>query len=225
MKKGNLLVLGLAFLIAMNGHAAVRNGIYGGAGIGAAFDHYDLTTSNIATGFTVNSNANKTNLIGNAFIGYGYTADNCFYLGGELGTNFPKRSITINGRPGVVITPATFNDTLRIQDYVTGDLLPGYRIDTSWLVYGRVGITYSRLSVNQDANVSAGTPSFSDGTMRVGGRLGAGINYSLSNNLGLGVDYYYTFYQSKSTNWSTFLLNFNQKPYTNFVGLSLFYSI
>lgn len=146
-----------------------KEGLYLGAGVGGSFNNYKLTATNLATGVDVNSKVNNRAVIGDVFIGYGYTTVNSFYLGGEVGTNFPRRSATINSRPGVVVTSTTFTDTLQIRDYVTLDLLPGYRVMPYWLLYGRAGIIFGQLKLDQPANSAAGVPSFTASNNSVGG--------------------------------------------------------
>ncbi|AHE66912.1 outer membrane beta-barrel protein [Legionella oakridgensis] len=210
--------------LAINVHASSRDGLYFGAGIGAAFDQFDLTTKNIINGFTVKSPMNeKTSAVGNVFVGYGGTADSGFYLAGELGTYFPSRSATNYGRPGVFITASTFTDTMRVQDYATIDALPGYRLNEAWLLYGRAGLTYAHFELNQAA--TALVPAFNSSENKWGGRIGAGLNFAFNSNLGIGLDYFYTHYPKVNTTAGAFNTSFTQQVCSNYVGISALYTI
>ncbi|KTC84892.1 outer membrane protein [Legionella brunensis] len=199
--------------------------LYIGAGVGASFDKHTLTTSNTITNFAVKNTTNSSNAVGEVFLGYGYTADNSFYLGGEIGTYFPRRSTTINERLGVSFTNYTFTDNLYIQDYATLDILPGYRVNPNWLIYGRAGLTFSELSLRQPINSAAGTLAFEDSEHRVGGRFGVGLTYKVSQHFAASLDYFYSTYQKFSTNWPLYNINFNDKASSNFVGASIAYTI
>lgn len=218
-----ITVIGLS-LCAVNGFAQERDNLYLGAGTDITFNQFSITANSTVTGFTVSKDPTSTDLIGKIFAGYGYTAKNNLYLGGELGTNFPRRSASTQ-RPGVSLTAFTFTDHLYVQDYLTGDILPGYRIHPDWLVYTRFGVSYAHLKLNQSANSAAGTPEFNASDNKFGGRIGLGINYAMTKHLGAALDYYYTSYQDLSATWTAFNTHFKYQPKTNFVGLSINYSI
>ncbi|MCP0913420.1 MULTISPECIES: outer membrane protein [Legionella] len=221
-KKLSLACLGI--LLATASQANTREGIYAGAGIGASFDQFNLSTKNTVTGFTIKSPVQKnTSALGNVFLGYGGTMDTGFFLGGEVGTYFPRRSATIYNRPGVSVTSLTFNDTLKVHDYVTADILPGYRFNDDWLLYARGGLTYANLNIYQAPGTSGVT--FRADENKFGGRIGAGINYAFNDNLGVGLDYFYTRYQEMNANLPAFNIRFNQQVSGNYVGLSALYTI
>lgn len=202
-----------------------KNGLYLGAGVAGSFDHYQLKASNVVTGLSTTNTKNSSHVIGNAFIGYGYTAPNLFYLAGEVGTNFPERTTTIPDRHGVTLTPYTFSDKLQTQDYVTLDMVPGFRVKPNWLLYGRAGIAFSKLSLNQAPNAAAGTVGFNASQNKVGGRFGAGVTYALTQHFAASVDYYYSVYQTASMNWPIYNIHFKSTPNSNFIGASIAYTI
>lgn len=218
-----LAILSLGSLVCTGGNASSRDGLYLGAGVGGSYDQYALLTTNLTSGFGIQSpTLHQSSILGDLFLGFGGTANTGFYFAGELGTYFPKRSATLT-RPGIFPSNFTFRETLRVQDYATLDLLPGYRFNEGWLLYARGGLTYAQMGLYQFAN--AMTSSFNTEQNRLGGRIGAGVNYAINNNFGLGLDYFFTQYQDM--NAKTFALNtrFNQQLSSNFVGISALYTI
>ena len=219
-----LLVTLLLSFSSISSHAYVRDYLYLGAGVGPSFNNYSFTVKDIPTGLSITSYPSNISWIGNIFLGYGYTFTNCFYLAGELGTNFPNRTTSVT-RSGV-INALQYQDQLGLQDYITLDLLPGYRgFDPSLLVYGRIGASFSRMTISQNASGTDQSFSASYGTT-AGGRIGIGATYSLTLNLGLSADYYFAAYP---TLWVNQTLNsgssqYKQQPHVNYLGLSLLYS-
>lgn len=203
---------------------AAREGLYAGVGVGGAFDNYTLTTRNLLSGFAVRNKISDDNVVGNAFLGYGRTFDSSLFLGAEVGTVFPTRTGIIRNRRGVSVTASTFTNKLSISDYVTLDLLPGFRPNSDWLVYARVGASFAQLQVRQPLNLLAGVPSFSAKKDAVGGRFGAGVTYTINQHFGAALDYYYTTYQTQNAYWPQYTLRFKNTAYSNFVGLSLVYT-
>lgn len=144
-----------------------------------------------------------------------------FFLAGELGSYFPRRSVKVT-RPGVTITPATFQDRISVQDYLTGDLLLGVRPKDCFVIYMRGGATWANLKLHQFANSSA--PSFDGSQNRAGGRIGVGINYGVTRHFGLGLDYIFTSYQNMKSTWPEFSILFTEKVKSHYIGLSGIYS-
>lgn len=199
-----------------------RDGFYVGAGIGMSADNYDLTTTNLATGLWIQNNADNTNVLGDIFGGFGYTTASAYFIGGEIGTYFPSRSITVANRPDLTFPHVGVNDTLTIQDYITFDLLPGYAISQNILVYGRVGASYAGLELNQP--MTTPVPGFNNNENKWGGRVGVGANYAFNNQFGVGIDYIYTSYQD-TLYTSPFNTSFKANASSNFLGISILYTI
>ncbi len=220
-----LLLALVTFICATTTYAneGIKNGIYLGAGGGESFNNYVFSTTNTVTNTIANTKPSNNTFLGNIFAGYGLTTDENLYFGGELGTNFPQREASTT-HPGVTLTGQTFTNHVFVQDYLTGDLLPGYRMDSKLLLYARLGLSYAHLQLTQDANSAAGTPSFSSNANKIGGRVGVGASYPLTKNLGVGADYFYAAYPAFSTNWPAYNIHFEQKPHTNYFGASLIYT-
>ncbi len=221
-KRNALTTITILISVTLNAQANTRDGFYVGAGIGMSADEYELTTTNLTSGLSIKNNADDTNAIGDIFAGFGYTTASSFFWGGEIGTYFPSRSITVKNRPDLTFPNTGVNDTLKIQDYLTLDLLPGYAISQNVLVYGRAGITYSSLSLSQAA--SGVIPSFNYSENKWGGRFGVGVNFSFNNNFGVGLDYFYTTYQNMNTT-APVNTRFTTNASSNYLGISILYTI
>lgn len=199
----HLIYLAL-FLLCLNPiattplQAEARDGVYFGAGCGASFDNLKYSARNVDTHNRISKRSNRAHCIGTAFLGYGLNAYNNYFIGGEIGTTFPERTVQIR-RKGVTFTDTFFKNKLSIHDYFNADLLIGYRFDCNFLFYGRVGLTCARLKLNQATNVEFDIPGFSKSSNKCGYRLGCGINFSFTSCLALGVDYVYSEYPSVST--------------------------
>lgn len=215
---------GLGLILSSSACCMSRDGIYAGIGLGGVSDQFDLTTRNTATGYTITSpTSSASSFLGSVFVGYGTTLVSGLYLAGELGTDYPRRQTTINNRPGVTLTNYTFSNALRVQDYVTFDGLVGYRVNESWLAYARLGLSYSNLSLYQPAIPI--TPAFNFSDSAIAGRIGAGINYGFSQNLGFGLDYIYMTYQENNAYAWAYNTSYKQQVSSNYVGISIFYTI
>ena len=223
IKLGTLSTITFLMMFTLSSTANTRDGFYVGAGIGRSFDQYLLAASNVANRYTINADADDGNTLGNIFIGIGYTTETAFFLGGEVGANFPSRKVNITGLPGVSVAYPIINNTLAVQDYVTMDLLPGYAINPTILVYGRAGLAYGELSLKQPR--IGNSFGFNISENKWGGRLGLGANYALNNNFGIGIDYYYSIYQEMNIYSPVFNTHFTPKARSNFLGLSVLYTV
>lgn len=216
----------IACLICFTAEATVREGIYIGAGCGATFDHFEYKATNLQTSNVVKKSINKSHCLGMAFLGYGHTFDFCnsnFFIGGEIGTSFPKRFVTIH-RQGATFTNQTFVNHMSVQEYMNIDLMPGYRLLNKMLFYVRAGTSYAKLKLSQDANASANLSALHKKSNKWGLRLGLGLNYEFFDWLGIGIDYIYTGYQKISTVRSSTNTKHAQKTHTQYVGISIIFN-
>lgn len=204
-------------------HATVRDGLYLGAGAGVSYDQYDLSTRYSIPGLTVNNKSNENNVLGNVFVGYGYTAPNAFFVGGELGGYFPNHSVTLQNRFDLNLPYSRVNDKLTLRDMVTLDLLPGYAITQNLLLYGRTGLSYGGLSLNQSSPIFA--KEFTQNENLWGGRFGVGGTFALDEHFGISVDYFYTAYQNMSFYKTSYYSQFTANPSSDYVGMSVLYRI
>ncbi len=152
-------------------------------------------------------------------------ATHALYLGGELGTNFPGRSTSIADRPGVVIADGNiYRNTLTVQDYITIDALPGYRINGNWLAYARVGAAFADFQFYQDSRSVAPSEVLSSSATRFGGRFGVGSTYAFNQYLSLSVDYFYGEYKKYSTFIPKYNIGYESTGIYNYAGMSLTYT-
>ncbi len=209
------LVLGVA-----RAEAFMKEGVYLGLGCGAVLDRYDFQAKNVSTGLTIDKQTNQVGCLGTIFFGYGFTNDSCLYLGGEVGTNYPRRTAKIH-RQGVALTSFTFTNEVSVQDYLTFDLLPGFRFDEEWLIYGRLGISYANVSLKLEENPAAGVAEYAFYQDRYGFRAGLGISHAFNDFFAIGLDYYYSWYEKIDTFIELYTTSQKQRPQSHYVGVSL----
>jgi hypothetical protein len=140
-------------------------------------------------------------------------------------TYFPHHTTYWPDRPGVTVLGYFFEDKYVNQNYVNLDILPGYRFNSDWLIYGRAGLSFSDILFNQPANAAAGLSSHSNTYPVIGGRFGTGINYQINEHIGAGIDYFYSYIpQTDSSAVNCYNVQTLSSHY-NYVGFSLFYTL
>lgn len=200
-----------------------KENLYAGVGVGGAFNSERVNTDNVIFENQVTASDDNNHVVGNLFIGYGHTFANSLFLGIEANTYFPRHVVNFYS-PGVTITGPIYQDQYAINDYLGLDLLPGYRVNSDLLLYGRAGLSFRDVSINQPQNVPD-SPSYFNSTNTVGGRFGAGATYALSQHIAASVDYVYSYFPTFSSNWPLFNLQFNLKTHSNYAGVSLVYTV
>jgi opacity protein-like surface antigen len=203
----------------------MKEGLYVGAGIGGAMYNDKVKAYNTVNLLSREKSFNTNSALASAFIGLGHTWFDRYFLGLEANTYFPHHKVEWPDRPAVTATTTTFRNGFLVQNYFNLDLLPGYRVNSNWLVYGRAGFAFSDLIANQDGSIIANVPSFSFTNTVIGGRFGAGINYQLSQHIGAGVDYLYSYNPLTNTSFNDFNAVVGFSSHYNYVGFSLFYTV
>ncbi len=200
-----------------------KEGVYLGAGVSASINHNKFTTAAPTVANVINISANNTTALGNAFLGYGQTFLNNLYLGGEANLLTPR--VAKFNRNGLIATSTAFENKYTIDNSFSLDLLPGYRLNSNVLVYGRVGMAFTNVSMNQQG-VIIPEQAVADRANFVNGRFGAGITYGFSKHFAASVDYYYT-YAPRFGTYSPILSSqqFDFKTSSNVIGVSLIYTI
>lgn len=222
----NKLFLGLVLAGACTPvFANLGNGAYLGLGGDYVQTKFSLNTTNNLTNTTVSNSATENDFLGHVMLGYGSTL-NCspYYLGFELGTYFPNITTSVT-RPGVSLTAQTFQNQMKLRNYFTADFTPGIHLGSSFLLYGRIGYSYARGTLGQTATLNV--PGFSDNENLSGVRVGASVDYAITNNLSAGLDYVYTRYQKFSNTFSNpqfSNISFSFRPTTQDVGVHLRYN-
>jgi len=202
-----------------------KEGVYLGAGVSASINNNKFSTSAPSVANVLNISANNTTALGNAFLGYGQTFLNNLYLGGEANLLTPR--VAKFNRNGLIATSTVFEDKYTIDNSFSLDLLPGYRLNSSLLVYGRVGMAFTNVHMNQQGVTNA-EQNLANSANFVNGRFGAGITYGFTKHFAASVDYYYTY----APRFGTFsalptLANqqFDFKTSSNVIGMSLVYTV
>jgi len=121
--------------------------LYAGIGIGGSFNNERLETKNVIFENTVQAASNNNHFVANVFMGYGHTFNNSLFLGVEANTYFPHRTENFYS-PGVTVIGPIYQDQYAINDYLGLDLLPGYRLNSDLLFYGRAGLSFRDISIN-----------------------------------------------------------------------------
>jgi outer membrane immunogenic protein len=201
----------------------MKEGLYVGAGIGGSMYNNNFSVYNTSTLFQVNRSFSSSDAQASVFAGVGKTYYDKYYLGVEANSYFPSHTAIWTDRPGVTQTSLQFNTSLQTQNYVNLDLLPGYRVSPEWLIYGRAGVSFSNISLNQEPISTS--PSYSQTHSKIGGRFGAGIAYQITDHVGAGVDYYYSYIPKDTHNFYGREIGYQLNSYWNYVGFSLFYTV
>lgn len=203
----------------------MKEGLYLGAGIGGAMYNDKIKAFNTLTFAQQEKSFNTSSALASVFIGVGKTWCDKYFLGLEANTYFPHHTTYWPDRPGVTKPGYFFEDKYVNQNYINLDMLPGYRLNSDWLVYGRAGISFSDIFFYQAANSAANESSQANTITVTGGRFGAGINYQISEHIGAGVDYFYSYIPNIDS--SSVKCHKTQNFYSNFnyIGFSLFYTV
>lgn len=203
----------------------MKEGLYVGAGIGGAMYNDKIKAYNPTTWVQQQNSFNTSSALASVFAGVGRTYLDKYYLGVEANSYFPSHRANWDDRPGVTSIGQFFSDQFLVQNYVNLDLLPGYRINPEVLVYGRVGLSFSNIYLNQNPNSTLNISTFSNNTTSTGGRFGGGLAYQLTDHVGAGVDYYYSYNPTSSNYFTVENTMIQLTSHMNYVGFSLFYTV
>ncbi|MDI9819920.1 MULTISPECIES: outer membrane protein [unclassified Legionella] len=209
-------------LFTVYGFAAAKDKFYFGVALAKAYDNFRYTVQDTETGSSLVRNASSTATVANVFAGYGFTSAKGFYLGSELGTSFPAR------KTGFKRFSLSTNDMLQtdlaVEDYVTGDILPGYRFYKNALLYTRLGVTFSHLTRLEQSMIFPGVQLVGNKN-RWGSRLGGGVNFQLTPHFSIEMNYIYLNYQAFNHPMLDLGVRFRQKLQSHYTGLSFIYSV
>lgn len=198
-----------------------KENVYLGAGVGASLNNNQFTANATSLGNVVNSTMNDTYALANVFLGYGQTFRNYLYLGGEANI-YSARKLVFKDRQGVVSTNNVFDEQYTVQDYLTMDMLPGYRPNSNTLIYARVGLAFRNMTFHHQAVVEQ---PLADSTNSVGGRFGGGLTYAITKKFAASVDYFYTYAPTYGTFVPASAIQFTYKTYSNYIGGSFVVTI
>ncbi|NBX84153.1 MAG: hypothetical protein EBQ95_00925 [Gammaproteobacteria bacterium] len=202
-----------------------KESFYAGVGFGGSFNSDTVTVTSYDTKNSTFNSANPGQVVGNVYIGYGHTWVEKYFLGIEANTYFPGHTDNIN-TSGVSAgnTLNTYTTQFTFKDYMGLDLLPGMRFENHMLVYARTGLSFRDIEISQNATITPSSEGFYSAGHSVGGRFGVGAAYDLTRNIGVAVDYFYTYFPTWSAYWSTYNLQQQMTSHQNYIGISLVYT-
>lgn len=217
----------------------VFNGIYAGVSVGGSFTSGSVaifanslvnSNSNFQNPYSGSSNLSKDALKGALFAGYGHSWD-AFYLGAEVFGDLSQYAMKHFGRerffqiqpPAVPIlqdlnTLADSNADLHSGEF-GADLRSGILLSPTTLIYGRIGVTFNRLSLDSSTatfiqffpgtgfvpEIISLKSDFSASEKRSALRLGGGIEQHLNSHFAVRADYIYTDYGKINTSGMTIM--------------------
>jgi|LauGreDrversion4_2_1035121.scaffolds.fasta_scaffold63345_3 hypothetical protein len=227
----NLLACSLSFAGAMGSLVATdyqpKEDLYAGVGFGGRFSRNTETVTALESKNSTQTTVNANQVVGNVYIGFGHTWFDNYFLGIEANTYFPGYSTDIKTR-GVsqsnINTNNFYTNRFTYSDYLGLDLLPGWRFNPRSLIYLRTGLSFRAIEVSQNATITPNSLAYYNSGYTVGGRFGAGVAHGITKNIGVAVDYFYTYYPRWGSYWSTYNLQQDIKSYQNYVGISLIYT-
>ena len=200
-----------------------KENFYAGVGIGGTFNSDTLKAISAYSTSVTNS---PTQTVGNVYIGYGHTFMEKLFLGIEANTYFPGHTDNFNtqGVSSAADSRSYYTEQYTFKDYLGLDLLPGLRFNPNTLIYARTGLSFRDINISQNSTDTPSSNSYYNAGHSMGGRFGAGVAYGLSKNIGVAVDYFYTYYPTFGSYWNTYNLQFNMTSNQNYVGASLIYT-
>lgn len=232
-KKLALTLLGLSSSVSFAGTMGamieepfnMKEGLYLGAGIGGAMYNDKIKFYNPINFAQQEKSFNSNSALASVFIGVGHTWCDKYFLGLEANTYFPHHTTYWPDRPGVIHLGYLFEEKYVNQNYINLDMLPGFRLNNDWLIYGRAGLSFSDILFDQAANSAAGQPAHSNIYPVIGGRFGTGINYQISQHIGAGVDYFYSYIPQNDSSSKNCAKIQSISYHYNYIGFSLFYTV
>ncbi len=200
-----------------------KENFYAGVGIGGTFNSDTLRAISVNSTSVTNS---PTQTVGNVYIGYGHTFMDKLFLGIEANTYFPGHTdnFITQGVSSAAYSGNYYSQQYTFKDYLGLDLLPGLRFNPNTLIYARTGLSFRDINISQNSTATPSSDSFYNAGHSMGGRFGAGVAYGLTKNIGVAVDYFYTYYPTFGSYWNTYNLQFNMSSNQNYVGASLIYT-
>ncbi len=166
---------------------------------------------------------NEARLVGSIAFGYQLIFD-YFYIGAEVaGTFGGARDFESNDSNSYHYAVETSDDPITVHSgnyskaslrgsEIDLDLKPGFLLDENLLVYARIGAAFNELQLQNSSEWSLKDadgwdyPSVTDYSSEsknvVGLRVGAGVEYLISEQIGISLDYVHTNYGSIETSTS-----------------------
>ncbi len=150
--------------------------------------------------------------MGEVYLGYGdFFYDSNYYwaieIFGRIGTskNTLNNTAIDNQDTNLLLSNST---SMRLKNFEYGaDFLPGYLFDKNSLIYGRIGVAFNELTIENNTNFAFQSGPNNTATIINGAksresaflRLGIGLEHKVCSNMSLTADYIYTYYGKLNT--------------------------
>lgn len=180
----------------------LKDGFYLGGQVG--YDSYRVRES---IGSGISQVVNNTGWVGGLFIGYGQYLSDLFYLGGEIFGNVNGSSVSNHYRDAdgdSYTNKFTTNGSYGIA------LLPGVKLNDTSLGYVRLGWNWANLKGADTFAVDQASASTSNSNTSNGFNFGLGIETLLMTNWSVRTEFNHTWYNSFSTQATTYNPSDNQ---------------
>jgi outer membrane immunogenic protein len=179
-------------------------GFYVGLNAGGKWiTNSDNTVTAGGTTFGLSGNNNDSSWIAGGQVGYNWQAPGSlwvFGIEGDIDAQDFNRALVLGGPVGPFIAGDTFGVESKWQASIRGRI--GYAMWDRTLLYATGGVAFTQLK-GSVALVGLGTVT--DDQTLVGGTVGGGLEYAITNNLSLGVEGRYTWYGDQTFNGGTLL--------------------
>jgi|GEM_PF-1843141 len=172
-----------------------------GLGIGVADITLDPTITSTAESVTASTTITKRNQMlfkGGIDLGYSWSYQSGFYIGGDLGFQMTSTPATMVGSTTSTQTTSTATSISILNSgnmFITGDVLFGYRVTDQTLLYVRLGTGYNNGKITTSGT---GLTSTEKTHSLILWRAGLGMKYALAQNANLTLSYVYSHAPSMS---------------------------
>lgn len=179
----------------------LRDGFYIGAGVG--YDAYGvrqtLTAADDSGGpIGINPKISVKGWNGSLFGGYGQYFDR-IYFGGEIFANFSNATTTY----GFMDDTATYSTKINVRESYGASLLPGIRLNSTSLLYGRIGYVRTAFKIQEIGTSPAGNLSVPTNKWGNGVQYGIGLETAIHPCVSLRGEYTFTSYSSIASDVNT----------------------
>lgn len=172
-----------------------------GLAIGVKDVGFDPTITSTAVSVTASSTITKKNQMafqGGIDLGYSWSYESGFYVGGDLGFQMTSTPGTMVGSTTSTAT-SSVTTTLNVRNagnmFITGDVLLGYRVSDKTLLYVRLGTGYNNGKITTSGT---GVTATAKTHSLILARAGLGMKYALAQNANITLSYVYTHAPSMS---------------------------
>lgn len=198
-----------------------------GTSLGLAVGINDVTfDASFTSSESITSSVTKKNqmlFVGGLDLGYSWSYESGFFLGGDLGFQMESTPASMVGTVTLSATDVTPTIKNASNVFVTGDVLFGYRVTDQTLLYVRLGTGYNNgklTTTGTDITATAKTHAL------ILWRAGLGMKYALAQNANLTLSYVHSQAPSMTqtlsiTSPSSYTATLKEKPSWNGIMLGI----